>query len=74
MDMALQTLPTLLVLLAMHLLQFQDSMEDTLELVDILQTLLVLFTSLREKLMLDISMVDMAMQDMDMALPTLPPL
>merc|ERR1712183_212387 len=61
MDMASTTLEALLELLAMLLLLSQVSMEDMLELADILQTLVELFVlpSARLMLMLDTSMVDM---------------
>merc|ERR1719186_1636306 len=66
MDMASTTLEALLELLAMLLLLFLVSLEDMLELADILQTLVELFMlpSVRLRLMLDISMEDMAMVDM----------
>merc|ERR1719186_780988 len=66
MDTASAVLEALLELLAMLLLLFLVSLEDMLELADILQTLVELFIlpSERLRLMLDISMEDMAMVDM----------
>merc|ERR1719186_1295571 len=66
MDTASTTLEALLELLAMLLLLSQVCMEDMLELADILPTLVELFMlpSARLRLMLDISMEDMAMVDM----------
>merc|ERR1719186_125700 len=66
MDTASATLEALLELLAMLLLLSQVCMEDMLELADILPTLVELFMlpSARLRLMLDISMEDMAMVDM----------
>merc|ERR1739838_526025 len=66
MDTASTTLEALLELLAMLLLLSQVSMEDMLELADILPTLLELFMlpSARLRRMLDTSMEDMAMVDM----------
>merc|ERR1719186_556972 len=66
MDMASTTLEALLELLAMLLLLSQVCMEDMLELVDILLTLVELFMlpSARLRLRLDTSMEDMAMVDM----------
>merc|ERR1739838_208336 len=64
MDTASAVLEALLELLAMLLLLSLESLEDMLELADILQTLVELFMLPSVKLMLDISMEDMAMVDM----------